>query len=100
MDALEAQGQAPFCSVSRVDPGLGSRVQGLKETLGPQEEEGERGREERLQQAASVRVMASQVFPQRAAVIYVGDWSLRKVKYSSASGAIRQGSELMLLSCC
>ena len=83
-----------------MDPGLGSRVQGLKESLGPQEEEGERGREERLQQAASVRVMASQVFPQRAVVIYMGDWSLRKVKYSNALGTIRQGSELMLLSCC
>lgn len=63
LDALEAQGRAPVCSVSRVDPGLGSRVQGLRENLGPQEEEGESGREERLQQAASVRVTASRVSP-------------------------------------
>lgn len=63
LDTLEAQGRAPVCSVSTVDPGLGSRVQGLRENLGPQEEEVESGREERLQQAASVRVTASRVSP-------------------------------------
>ena len=91
VDALEAQGRAPVCSVSRVDPGLGSRVQGLRENLGPQEEEGERGREERLQQAASVRGMGSRVSPQRAVAIYTGDWPLRKVKYSSAWGPLDVG---------
>ena len=94
VDALEAQGQAPAYSVSRVDPGLGSRVQGLKENLGPQEEEGEGGGEERLQHVASVRVTASQVLPQRAAVICTGDWPVGK-KYSNALGTIRHGSKLM-----
>lgn len=91
VDALEAQGQAPACSVSRVDPGLGSRVQGLKESLGPQEEEGEGGSEERLQHVASVRVTASQVFPQRAAVIYMGNWPVGKKNTQTLWGPLHMG---------